>query len=328
MKISFVEPHLKLFGGIRRIIELSNRLCALGHDVTIYHSDGSPCEWMNCVAKTKTATGVLRDRHDVLVYNDPNPRDYFLVTLARARLKVHYTLGLYAMHLLNSSDPHIFLPRNGKTLVLKAMLLAPHLQLSNATWMREWLMENMNVNSVLLIGGVNHEMFLPVPVRKNPDEIRLLCSGDPRINKGTDIVLEAMRLSRQEEPSIVLDQYYGKGLHQSRMAEVYSSADIFVDGQSSGGWNNPVAEAMACRVPIVCTSIGAVKDFAIHEETALLVPPGNPEAMAAAILRLARDKTLCETLRNNAYSRIRQFDWNRSAVEFEIILDAALATRR
>lgn len=327
MKISFIEPHLKLFGGIRRIIELANRLSTMGHEVTIYHSDGSPCEWMTCEARTKPAAGVLRDKHDVLVYNDPNPRDYLLVNAARARLKVHYTLGLYAMHLLKSNDPRIFLPRNGKTLILKLMLQAPHLQLSNATWMREWLIENMNVDTTLVIGGVNREMFLPVQVPKNPNEIRLLSTGDPRINKGTDVVLEAVRLARLEVPAIVLDQYYGKDLPQTHMALVYSSADIFVDGQSSGGWNNPVAEAMACKVPVVCTGIGAVKDFACHEETALLVPPNDPVAMAAAILRLARDPKLRESLCESAYSRIALFDWDKSAAKFALILETAIAGR-
>jgi hypothetical protein len=54
MKISFIEPHLKVYGGIRRIIELANRLTKRGHDVTIFHSDGSPCGWIKCVAKVKS----------------------------------------------------------------------------------------------------------------------------------------------------------------------------------------------------------------------------------------------------------------------------------
>lgn len=325
MKISFVEPHLKLFGGIRRIVELANRLTAMGHDVTIYHSDGSPCQWMICAAITKSAASVLLEEHDALIYNDPNPRDYLLVNLARARLKVHYTLGLYASHLLRSNDPRIFLPRNGRTLILKWMLRAPSLQLCNATWVRTWLAENMGVDSVLLIGGVDHEVFRPMDVSKNPGEMRLLCTGDPRLGKSTEVVYEAARLARQVEPAIVLDQYYGKGMPQARLAQAYSSADIFVDGQCSGGWNNPVAEAMACKAPVVCTDIGAVRDFAFNEKTALLVPPGDPSAMAVAILRLVSDPSLRETLRENAYRHIRQFDWDKSAAELEKILVAALA---
>lgn len=73
-----------------------------------------------------------------------------------------------------------------------------------------------------------------------------------------------------------MDTYCGKGISQEKMAEKYSSADIFVEASWQAGWNNPVAEAMACKVPVVCTDIGGVKDFAFHEKTALLVPPEGP----------------------------------------------------
>jgi len=328
MKISFVEPHLRLFGGIRRVIELANRLMARGHDVTIYHSDGNPCEWMACEAKTRRSTAVLKGQHEVLIYNDPNPKDYLLVKLAKARLKVHYTLGLYNSHVLKSKGPRIFLLRNRKTLILKMMLRAPHLQVSNATWMREWLIENMKLRSALLFGGVNHEIFHPVQVVKNPAEMRLLCTGDPRTGKGTNAVLQAVHLARLEEPAIVLDRYYGKDVQQERMAAVYSAADIFVDGQTSGGWNNPVAEAMACKVPVVCTDIGGVRDFAFHEKTALLVPPDDHQAMAAAILRLSRSPSIRETLRENAFQHIHKFNWDKSAAELERLLVMALESCR
>ena len=41
MKISFVEPHLKIYGGIRRVIELFNRLITKEHGFTIFYFNGS-----------------------------------------------------------------------------------------------------------------------------------------------------------------------------------------------------------------------------------------------------------------------------------------------
>lgn len=322
MKISFIEPHLKIYGGIRRIIELANRLTERGHDVIIFHSDGSECSWMKCNAKTKSYDEVLKEKHDVIVYNDPNPIDYNLVKKAKAKLKVFYVLELYEMSLLKGLSPKIYLPRNKRMLFLKKSLRLPYLKLSNSTWMYYWLKENMNIDSKLLIGGVNTEMFHPVEIEKNPNEIRILCSGDPRERKGTKTVIEAVRITKEKEPRIVLDTYYGKGIPQEKMAEKYSLADIFIEGSWQAGWNNPVAEAMACKLPVICTDIGGVKDFAFHEKTALLIPPPkNPEAMASAILRLIRDEKLRETLRENAYCHIRQFDWDRTSERFEEILN-------
>lgn len=322
MKISFVEPHLKLYGGIRRIVELSNRLSNLGHKVTIYHSDGSNCEWMECNAKIKSYKEVLEEEHQVIVYNDPNPTDYELVKRSRAKLKVYYCLGLLEHNFLKKSIVELYLlpSKYSRIRVLKQSLCAPYLQLSNSTWMREWLKKNLRLETELLVGGVNFAMFHPVEVSKKNEIIRILCSGDPREGKGSETIFEATKIAQQIEPRIVLDTYYNVGIPQEKMAEKYSCADIFVDGQLAGGWNNPVAEAMACGVAVVCTDIGGVKDFAINNETALLVPPQDPRAMALAILRLCKDIDFRQKLRCNALSHIRQFNWDKSAKKLEEIL--------
>lgn len=324
MKISFIEPHLKIYGGIRRIIELSNRLTERGHNVTIFHSDGSPCEWMKCIAKTKSYNEVLKEEHDVIIYNDPNPIDYNLARKAKAKLRVFYVLELYDKELLKGINLKIFLPRNRRMLILKKCLRSSYLKLSNATWEKEWLKKNMNIDSTLLFGGVNTKMFHHVNVKKNLDEVRILCSGDPRERKETKTILEAVEIAKKEEPRIVLDTYHGKGIPQEKMAEKYCSADLFIEGSWQAGWNNPVAEAMACKVPVVCTDIGGVKDFAFHEKTALLVPPEKHEKMAAAILRLIRDPQLRDTLQDNAYNHISKYDWDISTARLEEILHIAL----
>jgi len=320
MKIGFVEPHLKLYGGIRRIIELSNRLTERGHDVTIFHSDGSPCEWMKCIAKIKDYKAVLKEEHDVIIYNDPNPIDYSLVKKTKAKLKVFYVLELYNKELLKRFNLKIYLPWNERMLFLKKSLCSPYLKLSNATWEKEWLKENMNIPSILLLGGVNFEMFHPIKKREDTGDFRILYSGDPRERKGTKNILKSFEAVKKEEPNVILDTYHGKGIPQEKMAEKYSSADIFVEASWQAGWNNPVAEAMACKIPVVCTDIGGVKDFAFHEKTALLFPPEDSQAMASAVLRLIRDEKLRETLRENAYKHIKTFDWDKSAEKLEEIL--------
>ena len=320
MKISVIEPHLGVYGGIRRIIELANRLARRGHDITIFHSDGGPCEWMKCDAEIKSYGEVLKEEQDVIIYNDPNPTDFRLAKKAKAKLKVFYVLELYEMPLLKGFHPSLYLPRHRRTFLVKESLRSPYLILSNSTWLVRWLKEEMNIDSDLLLGGVNTEVFHPVETRRDASEIRILCSGDPRERKGTKTALEAIQLAKEKEARIIVDTYYGKGIPQEKMAEKYSSAYLFVDAQLQGGWNNPVAEAMACKVPVVCTDIGAVEDFAFHEKTALLVPPKDKKAMASSILRLIEDDNLRETIRENAYQHIQQFDWDNAVQELEKIL--------
>jgi glycosyltransferase involved in cell wall biosynthesis/precorrin-6B methylase 2 len=328
MKIAFLEPHLKLYGGIRRVLELSNRLVQRGHDVTIYHSDGSSCTWMECRATTRPIQEILQEHHDVLIYNDPTKHDLDLAQRVQAKLKVFYVLELYKKELmLPGLDWRKLLRQNSdiqRTLIMKQALYQNDLLLVNASWLSKWLHENLQLESILLLGGVNTEMFHPVEIPKDPNVTRIIYSGDRRPRKGTEVIEAALRIVQKELPDVVLETYAGKGIPQSEMAKMYSSADIFVDGQFSAGWNNPVAEAMACKVPVVCTDIGGVQDFAFHEQTALLVPQHNAEAMAEAILRLARDPELRQRLSENAVQHIRTFKWDESAAKLENILEEGL----
>ncbi len=61
-----------------------------------------------------------------------------------------------------------------------------------------------------------------------------------------------------------------------------------------------VVEAMAAGLPIIATRAGGVLDLVQDGETALLVPPGDSAALAAAQIRLAQDPALRARLGQNA----------------------------
>jgi glycosyltransferase involved in cell wall biosynthesis len=57
-----------------------------------------------------------------------------------------------------------------------------------------------------------------------------------------------------------------------------------------------IMEAMALGVPVVTTWVGGIPELAQNEVTALTVPPGNSDALAAAIKRLTGDTMLRDRL--------------------------------
>lgn len=326
MRIGFVEPHLEIYGGIRRVLEFSNRFVERGEAVTIYHPTGEKCRWMRCDAATTTMQEFLAADHDVVIFN--NPPDYRLVRKCRAKLKVFYILALYERDKLTRFDPKIWWPRKGRMLSLKRALQLPFLRVSNATWIKRWLQENMSIDSHLQLGGINREVFRPVETQRNSSGFRILCSGDPREHKGTASVVEAVDELKQTRPDIELQTYHGEGIPQEQMAACYSNADLFVDAQWYAGWNNPVAEAMACGTPVVCTDIGGVEDFAFHEKTALLVPARDPGGLASAIRRMIDDPGLRRTLAANALEHMARFDWDAAAEHFLDLLYREHGTTR
>ena len=68
------------------------------------------------------------------------------------------------------------------------------------------------------------------------------------------------------------------------------ASDVFCLPSRSEGLSNALLEAMACRLPCVATDVGGNPEAVIDGLTGFLVPAENPEALAARILTLLRNR--------------------------------------
>lgn len=75
-----------------------------------------------------------------------------------------------------------------------------------------------------------------------------------------------------------------------------SRLHLYVQSSAFEGLPNALLEAAACGVPLVATAVGGMREILRHEESALLVPHGDPDALAAAIERVLCDDALAERL--------------------------------
>jgi glycosyltransferase involved in cell wall biosynthesis len=87
---------------------------------------------------------------------------------------------------------------------------------------------------------------------------------------------------------------------QTTLAQLYREADVFVFPSLYEGFSRAIVEAMASRLPIVCTSVGIASDALRHEESALIVPKHDAAALTAAIRRIQSDPALAGRLSNAA----------------------------
>jgi len=67
------------------------------------------------------------------------------------------------------------------------------------------------------------------------------------------------------------------------LPEVLSAFDVFVLSSHDEGMSNAILEAMAMQKPVVATDVGGTGEVVRHGESGMLVPPKDPEALAAAI---------------------------------------------
>jgi glycosyltransferase involved in cell wall biosynthesis len=87
---------------------------------------------------------------------------------------------------------------------------------------------------------------------------------------------------------------------KDRLAGLYASADAFLMASLYEGYGMVLAEAMACGLPIVCTSGGAAAET-VPDGAAIKVPPGDERALSLAIKRLLDDRELRQRMAQAAW---------------------------
>lgn len=114
-------------------------------------------------------------------------------------------------------------------------------------------------------------------------------------------------------------------MDRDEMAALYRSAAIVLNPSRVDNMPNSVLEAMASGVPVVSTRVGGVPFILRDGETGLMVPAGDAQAMASAVLRILTDATLAKRLRDAALSDVQQYTWSRVRQRWIAIYAAVLA---
>jgi len=104
------------------------------------------------------------------------------------------------------------------------------------------------------------------------------------------------------------------------VAGLLARGRLFVLPSRSEGISLTLLEAMARGLPVVATRVGGTPEVVVDGETGLLVPPGDPAALADAVLRLQRDPEAGRRMGEAGRPRVeRIFDVRRMVAEYEAL---------
>jgi glycosyltransferase involved in cell wall biosynthesis len=92
--------------------------------------------------------------------------------------------------------------------------------------------------------------------------------------------------------------------HQERVQPFYEAADVVVSPSRTEGLSNVLLEALAFRLPVVATKVGGNAEIVDDRVSGLLVRPGDPGALAEAIIEILADRELRDRLARNGYARV------------------------
>jgi len=99
---------------------------------------------------------------------------------------------------------------------------------------------------------------------------------------------------------------------------VLAAIDILVHPSEQEGFSNAILEGMAAGRPVIATDVGGNAEAVVHEETGLLVPSGDPAALAAAIERLFAHPELARAFGAAGRERVeREFGMDRMTSAYE-----------
>jgi glycosyltransferase involved in cell wall biosynthesis len=195
----------------------------------------------------------------------------------------------------------------------RALNLFTTATIANCNAARESLLldERPQRNSIhVLENGVDLDRFLALPPPGRPAKL-VGAVANLRPVKGLDVLVEAMALLGNRFPGVAA-RIAGEGEHrtalESRINEwglsqrfqlpgavqdvpgFLADLDVAVLASRAEGMSNAVLEYMAAARPIVATAVGATPELIEDGVSGLLVPPGDAEALAAAIARLLADR--------------------------------------
>lgn len=189
--------------------------------------------------------------------------------------------------------------------------------------------------------GVDARRFRPAEGIDRARAVSFLYVGRLKKYKGVDLAIEALALARASRPELRLD-IAGMGDDRARLEQLVARLGLadsvrfhgFVDEATKvrlfqrslanlfpspkEGWGITVMEAAACGTPSIASDSPGLRDSVRPGETGLLVPHGDLDALARAMLTVAGDAALAGRLSQQARAHAARWSWD----------DAAAATER
>jgi glycosyltransferase involved in cell wall biosynthesis len=184
--------------------------------------------------------------------------------------------------------------------------------------------------------GINTRQFRPLPgVTRAQNRIIVTTSSEIPL-KGLDFLLEAVAdIARRRAIRLVVvgtakenggvvklirrlgiaERVHFTGrIDHAEFVRQYARATLAVVPSVYEGFGLPVGEAMACGVPVISTTGGALPE--VVGDAGILVPPADPKSLRQAITALLDDPQRARALGQAGYRRVQDlFTWERAAAQ-------------
>ncbi len=188
----------------------------------------------------------------------------------------------------------------------------------------------------VVANGINTDIFHPLPGERRLDNHLMVTNSADTPLKGLRFLIEAVHSIRKKRDirltvigapkkdgdidrlvrSLGTQDYvtFTGRIDDDDFARYYARTTIAVVPSIYEGFGLPAGEAMACRVPVISSTGGALPE--VVGEAGVLVPPGDAGSLEAAIIDLLDNPDKCERLAQAGYDRVKKyFTWHNTATQ-------------
>lgn len=222
---------------------------------------------------------------------------------------------------------------------VKATWRMPLRKIAISKWLKDQIEQVVGEAIDYIPNGLNFKRFyLLNPVRNRDPKIIGMIYYPPRVDwKRSRDGVKALQIAKERFPELKAVFFstcpkekdvpdWIEFVHNPRQEEIlkiYNRCSIFVSPCHNEGWSLPPAESLACGCALVTTDSKGVREYAIHEKTALISEAENPQGLADNILRFLSDNELRIRLAKQGNDYIKQFTWDKSVKKMERLLKQA-----
>lgn len=202
-----------------------------------------------------------------------------------------------------------------------------------SNWLKR-IMDDINEQAYLIPNGFDFNFFhYSTPIeQREPFHIAYMYHTNPL--KGTEVAFRAFELVKKAIPELHVTMFsayskpdnlpdwcdYYQKPDKALFNKIYNEAAIFVGSSNNEGWGLTVGEAMICGCAVVCTDCRGYLEMATDGENALVVPIGDSDRMANAIIKLVIDDKLRFRIAENGRKSIDRFKWDSSFSKFKEVI--------
>jgi len=327
MIIGFLTKGTGISGGINVVLNYCLGLQELGHEIYLLSESGAQSDISWHKAHNKIQIFNVNQVPDDLVF------DVLIATFWITSFDLPLFKSKKYAYFIQSIESRFYKEQNYKNFVDSSYVL-PLFPITEAKWIKEYLLKNFNQNAFLVKNGIDKTIFHKnvVPLEKREaGKLRVLVEGPLTIDfKNTKKAIELALKSEADEVWLLTSSSINSFLGVDRVfseipmqetAAIYSSCDLVLKLSYVEGMFGPPLESFCCGGTAITFDVTGHDEYMVDGYNSIIIKTDEDEQVISAINKLKNDPLLLNHLKAGALETANNWpDWDSQTKEFETIL--------